>query len=349
MPRTVPLCGNSIGTDRRFLAAYLPEIEEFLHYRSVDVSTLKELIKRWNPALLAAAPRKAEGHRALDDIRESLAELQYYRDALLPDRSRRLTTVARRGTDRHDHGTGRSPAQAGAGGGLRARSSRSRRRILRLQLPIDFTGLGPRQHLRHRGRAGLHARRPGPARRRVVGGPPRASRRGRDPAASRAHDLRHPLPPRPLRRRGDARRGERRRDLGVDRFRTWWDTDDLDERPLDDNPVAAIDGVDDDSAPATDLPASPFGRPTPWGGRPRTCRPSARRNPENLAEAMRWFRVPSRRSRSRRRGYASGTATGSACSHPATPTTTSACVDPSTASCSRATTCCRPSPPTSPG
>jgi len=54
--RTVPLCGNSIGTDRRFLAAYLPDIEEFLHYRSVDVSTLKELIKRWNPTLLDTAP-----------------------------------------------------------------------------------------------------------------------------------------------------------------------------------------------------------------------------------------------------------------------------------------------------
>lgn len=79
--RSVPLCGNSIGTDRRFLAAHLPEIEEYLHYRSVDVSTIKELIKRWNPALLDGAPRKSEGHRALDDIRESLEELRYYRDA----------------------------------------------------------------------------------------------------------------------------------------------------------------------------------------------------------------------------------------------------------------------------
>lgn len=76
---TVPLCGNSIGTDRRFLARYMPEIEEFLHYRSVDVSTLKELIRRWNPGLLDDAPAKAEGHRALDDIRESVAELRYYR------------------------------------------------------------------------------------------------------------------------------------------------------------------------------------------------------------------------------------------------------------------------------
>ena len=79
-PGTVPLCGNSIGTDRRFLATHLPEVEDFFHYRSVDVSTLKELIKRWNPALLDGAPRKAEGHRALDDIRESVEELRYYRE-----------------------------------------------------------------------------------------------------------------------------------------------------------------------------------------------------------------------------------------------------------------------------
>jgi oligoribonuclease len=80
-PRTVPLCGNSIGTDRRFLAAWLPEIEEFLHYRSVDVSTLKELARRWNPAAFQASPNKAGGHRAMDDIRESLDELRYYREA----------------------------------------------------------------------------------------------------------------------------------------------------------------------------------------------------------------------------------------------------------------------------
>lgn len=78
-PRSVPLCGNSIGTDRRFLAAQLPEIEEFLHYRSIDVSTIKELARRWYPAVVAAAPRKATTHRALDDIRESLEELRFYR------------------------------------------------------------------------------------------------------------------------------------------------------------------------------------------------------------------------------------------------------------------------------
>jgi oligoribonuclease len=89
-PRSVPLCGNSIGTDRRFLAAQLPEIEEFLHYRSVDVSTLKELAKRWNPTILGAAPRKAEGHRALDDIRESVEELRYYRTSFIVDGARPL-------------------------------------------------------------------------------------------------------------------------------------------------------------------------------------------------------------------------------------------------------------------
>jgi oligoribonuclease len=78
--RKVPLCGNSIGMDRRFLAAYLPEIEEYLHYRSVDVSTIKELAKRWYPALSTMRPRKVGAHRAMDDIRESLAEMQYYRD-----------------------------------------------------------------------------------------------------------------------------------------------------------------------------------------------------------------------------------------------------------------------------
>ncbi|MDQ6616436.1 MAG: oligoribonuclease [Actinomycetota bacterium] len=84
-PRTVPLCGNSIGTDRRFLAAFLPEIENFLHYRSVDVSTIKELARRWYPDAYSAAPKKAGGHRAMDDIRESVAELAYYRRALFKE------------------------------------------------------------------------------------------------------------------------------------------------------------------------------------------------------------------------------------------------------------------------
>lgn len=81
-PRTVPLCGNSIGTDRRFLARHLPEIEDHLHYRSVDVSSIKELVRRWYPEAVEGAPGKAGAHRALDDIRESIAELAYYREAV---------------------------------------------------------------------------------------------------------------------------------------------------------------------------------------------------------------------------------------------------------------------------
>lgn len=80
--RTVPLCGNSIGTDRRFLAAYLPEVENHLHYRSIDVSTVKELARRWYPDAFAGSPDKAGGHRALDDIRESVAELRWYREQI---------------------------------------------------------------------------------------------------------------------------------------------------------------------------------------------------------------------------------------------------------------------------
>ena len=78
--RRVPLCGNSIGMDRRFLSAYLPEIENHLHYRSVDVSSVKELVRRWYPGLLATRVQKAGSHRALDDIRESVNELQFYRE-----------------------------------------------------------------------------------------------------------------------------------------------------------------------------------------------------------------------------------------------------------------------------
>jgi oligoribonuclease len=81
-PGSVPLAGNSIGTDRRFLAAQLPELERFFHYRSVDVSTVKELCRRWYPEALAGAPNKQTAHRAMGDIKESLAELSYYRTAI---------------------------------------------------------------------------------------------------------------------------------------------------------------------------------------------------------------------------------------------------------------------------
>jgi oligoribonuclease len=79
---TVPLCGNSIATDRRFLVRHLPEVDAWFHYRSIDVSTVKELCRRWYPEAYHKAPNKAGGHRALDDIRESVAELAYYRSAI---------------------------------------------------------------------------------------------------------------------------------------------------------------------------------------------------------------------------------------------------------------------------
>jgi oligoribonuclease len=81
-PGSVPLCGNSIGMDRRFLAEWLPDVDRYLHYRSIDVSTVKELARRWYPDSYAHAPKKAGGHRALDDIKESVAELRYYRDTM---------------------------------------------------------------------------------------------------------------------------------------------------------------------------------------------------------------------------------------------------------------------------
>jgi oligoribonuclease len=85
--KKVPLCGNSIGTDRRFLAAYMPEVEDYLHYRSIDVSTVKELARRWYPEAFAAAPKKSGAHRALDDIKESVDELKYWRSTIFRERS----------------------------------------------------------------------------------------------------------------------------------------------------------------------------------------------------------------------------------------------------------------------
>lgn len=78
-----PLCGNSIGTDRGFLTRDMPELDGWLHYRMVDVSSLKELARRWYPRAYYQAPKKGGGHRALADIRESVLELAYYRAAIM--------------------------------------------------------------------------------------------------------------------------------------------------------------------------------------------------------------------------------------------------------------------------
>jgi oligoribonuclease len=80
--RKVPLCGNSIATDRAFLARDMPELDGFLHYRMIDVSSIKELARRWYPRTYFASPEKHGGHRALADIKESIRELQYYREAV---------------------------------------------------------------------------------------------------------------------------------------------------------------------------------------------------------------------------------------------------------------------------
>lgn len=76
-----PICGNSIGQDRRFLYKHMPELEEYFHYRYLDVSTLKELTRRWKPEVLDGFSKKGS-HLALDDIRESIAELKYYRETI---------------------------------------------------------------------------------------------------------------------------------------------------------------------------------------------------------------------------------------------------------------------------
>ena len=81
-PRRVPLCGNSIATDRSFIARDMPQLDAYLHYRMVDVSSIKELARRWYPRAYFASPAKRGGHRALADIRESVQELRYYREAV---------------------------------------------------------------------------------------------------------------------------------------------------------------------------------------------------------------------------------------------------------------------------
>jgi oligoribonuclease len=80
--RTAPLAGNSIGTDRMFLNRYMPKLDSHLHYRNIDVSSVKELTKRWFPKVYFQLPKKSGGHRALADIRESIAELRYYRQTV---------------------------------------------------------------------------------------------------------------------------------------------------------------------------------------------------------------------------------------------------------------------------
>jgi oligoribonuclease len=105
-PRKAPLGGNTVGTDRGFLARDMPELEEWLHYRIVDVSSIKELSRRWYPRAYFNAPAKSGGHRALADIRESIAELRYYREAVFVPRPGPDSAAAKEMAARHvvDHG-----------------------------------------------------------------------------------------------------------------------------------------------------------------------------------------------------------------------------------------------------
>ena len=101
-PGKAPLGGNTVATDRGFLARDMPELESYLHYRIIDVSSIKELSRRWYPRAYFNAPAKHGGHRALADIRESIAELRYYREAVFvpppgPDTDRRRTLAAKYG------------------------------------------------------------------------------------------------------------------------------------------------------------------------------------------------------------------------------------------------------------
>jgi len=83
--QSAPLAGNTIGTDRMFLQKYMPDVHEYLHYRNIDVSTIKELSKQWFPKVYYQSPDKSGGHRALADILESIRELAYYRSAVFVD------------------------------------------------------------------------------------------------------------------------------------------------------------------------------------------------------------------------------------------------------------------------
>ena len=100
-PRKAPLAGNTIGTDRAFLARDMPVFESHVHYRNVDVSSVKELVRRWYPRAYYASPAKSGNHRALADVQESIEELRYYREAVFVPHPGPDTTTARRYASHH--------------------------------------------------------------------------------------------------------------------------------------------------------------------------------------------------------------------------------------------------------
>jgi oligoribonuclease len=122
-PRKVPLCGNSIATDRSFLARDMPELDQFLHYRMVDVSSIKELARRWYPRVYFASPPKKGGHRALADINDSVRELRYYREAIFVPQPGPDSATAREIGARH---SGPPAANPGKPGGMSGESGSER-------------------------------------------------------------------------------------------------------------------------------------------------------------------------------------------------------------------------------
>src|SRR5437762_4370350 len=119
-PRKVPLCGNSIATDRSFIARDMPMLDAYLHYRMVDVSSIKELARRWYPRVYFASPPKHGGHRALADVRESIQELRYYREAVFvpppgPDSARARQIAAHYG-DSNGAAASEKPGTGGRAG-----------------------------------------------------------------------------------------------------------------------------------------------------------------------------------------------------------------------------------------
>src|SRR3954454_2439050 len=112
--RRAPLAGNTIGTDRAFLARQMPTLESYVHYRNVDVSSIKELVRRWYPRAYYNSPAKSGNHRALADIQESIEELRYYRDAVFVPAPGPDSSVARELAARHQGAlTGAVPAEGG--------------------------------------------------------------------------------------------------------------------------------------------------------------------------------------------------------------------------------------------
>src|SRR5499427_4292268 len=115
--RKAPLCGNSIATDRAFLARDLPRLDEYLHYRMIDVSSVKELARRWYPRAYFASPVKVGGHRALADIRESITELRYYREAIFVPMPGPDTATAREIASRFGEPAAETRGSGGPGSG----------------------------------------------------------------------------------------------------------------------------------------------------------------------------------------------------------------------------------------